>query len=375
MAAPNSLPGLLDSLSQSLTTTLEAVPKDSQIESPEDGVSLLDVKNELLLSYLQNLVLLILIKIRRARDSESETKSGEPDLTRDVVKKLVQLRLYLEKGVRPLEEKLTHTISTVLRAVGDSERRSATSEISKRKIVTTTSLNATGSGSDIDSEGPGGDDEGEEDTAPKAASMPNVGAFVQRSTGSRGFAVTSTSERTGVYQHPKINPTVMPTTERREKADRRPNKSATVDEYIATEFSTAPLAEPSIGTTIVNRGRKMKTDSERKDEALRQDYEEMNLVRLPKKDKKEKAREAKVAGRSGRMTFGGEEFRELGEGVDRIERLTKRKDAAKGARALLEKSRKRGHGTVDGPRGSGTAIGERFQKRLKYIDGSQKGKR
>src|SRR5699024_10286070 len=103
-----------------------------------------------------------------------------------------------------------------------------------------------------------------------------------------------------------------------------------------------------------------------KDEDERREYEETNLVRLPKLSKKDRAKKNKEAGRTARMQFGGEEWRDLGEGVDRIDRLTKRKGPAGGSvRALLDKSRKRGFDTSDGPRGSGHGpeIGERFQKK------------
>ena len=83
-AAQTSLPALLDSLSQSLNSALDATPKLSGVISPsKDGVSLLDVKNELLLSYLQNLVFLILLKIRsassNARRSANKTEDGDGD--------------------------------------------------------------------------------------------------------------------------------------------------------------------------------------------------------------------------------------------------------------------------------------------------------
>ena len=80
------------------------------------------------------------------------------------------------------------------------------------------------------------------------------------------------------------------------------------------------------------------------------------------------------------MTFGGEEWRELGEGVDRISRLTGRKQGGGGGggtKALLEKSRKRGRETTDGGRGSGLSsgtreIGDRFNKRVKVMEGGRR---
>jgi U3 small nucleolar ribonucleoprotein protein LCP5 len=155
----------------------------------------------------------------------------------------------------------------------------------------------------------------------------------------------------------------MPTTGPREKEARKPNKSATLDEFVSTELSSVPIAEPSIGTTIVSGGRRSKTDKEKLEERERREYEERNYVRLPKESKKERAKKGgrKDAG------YGGEEWRGLGEGIDRIERLTKRS----GERvSTLDKSRKRP--TEDGPRqsGGGVEFGQSMRKRQKMMEKS-----
>lgn len=371
MAAPTTLPALLDSLTQSLASAQEIPPRVEAIEQPQDGISLLDVKNELLLSYLQNLVFLILLKLRNAK-SESETSGNELDET--VRAKLVELRLYLEKGARPLEEKLKFSIERFLRTAQDAEREK------KQKEQLKTLKNGDGeSGSESGSEE--GEDEDSEasdedkqarPSAGKRSAAPNLGAMADDVTARPSRDDDSTPS--GIYRPPKRERQLMETTTgRRDKSERRPAKSHTMDEFVADEFSTAPMAEPSIGTTIVRGGRSMKTASQRKDEAERQEYEEMNFVRLPKDSKKERAKKNKQLGRNERMNFGGEEWHNLGEGIDRIDRLTKRKDGGRGnnVRALLDKSRKRGMDTTDGPRGSGE-IGDRFQKRVKLLEGGRR---
>jgi U3 small nucleolar ribonucleoprotein protein LCP5 len=153
----------------------------------------------------------------------------------------------------------------------------------------------------------------------------------------------------------------MPTTEgRAERRDRRPNKSATLDEFIATELSSAPMAEPSIGSTITHGGRHTKSEKERREEHERREYEESNFTRLAPKSKKELRKES-----AGRATggFGGEEWRGLGAGIERIERLTEKKKGG-GKVGSLEKSRKRP--VEDGPRGSG-GVGDAFEKRRKVV--------
>jgi U3 small nucleolar ribonucleoprotein protein LCP5 len=376
MAAISSLPALLATLTQSLSSANEITPKSAAIEPSKNGISLLDVKNELLVSYLQNLVFLILLKLRNAKRAGDEPNDEEDGgMSASVVEKLVELRLYLEKGVRPLEGKLKYQIEKMLRAASDAERNEKELQARSSAAAAQSADSDSSSHSGSDEELSDKDEDEEPDANANAASLravANPSAFVKSSAGTGATGTTST----GVYRPPRIAPTTMPKTERRDRSERRAHKSATLDEFVATELSAAPLAEPSIGTTIVSGGRRMKTEAERRDEAERREYEESNFVRLPKESKKDRAKKAKASGQSGRLNFGGEEWRDLGEGVDRIERLTKRKDGGSRTVALLEKSRKRGLDATDRPRGSGVAngteIGERYHKRLKVLDAGRR---
>jgi U3 small nucleolar ribonucleoprotein protein LCP5 len=350
MAVDNSLESLLATLTSSLQSASEALPVDDVLPPPE-GISLLDVKNELLLSYLQNLVFLILLKLRSRTSSNGDTNLHPQD---EVVQKLVELRIYLEKGVRPLETKLKYNIDKVLRAADEATRRNTQATT---KSAPKSKANA-GSDSDVsDAESAGSaqtaDSEDEMSYAPRKAQIAR-----QKTEAAEEKARQSAKD--GIYRPPKITPMSMPTTEsREERRDRRPGKSATLDEFIATELSSAPIAEPSIGSTITQGGRHTKSERERREEAERREYEEANFTRLAPLSKKE---EAKRMGRQRDGGFGGEEWRSLGAGIDRIERLTQKKGGNLGS---LEKSRKRPVG--DGPRGSGSAAGDAFEKRRKIV--------
>ncbi|KAL9106082.1 MAG: hypothetical protein Q9187_008608, partial [Circinaria calcarea] len=126
-----TLPALLSTLTDSLKSTADAIPDASSLNPPTDGISLLDTKNELLLSYLQNLAFLILLKLRndansRGVDTDANgTEDGSDAVHVEVVKKLVELRVYLEKGIRPLENRLKYQIDKILRAVEDDARNDA----------------------------------------------------------------------------------------------------------------------------------------------------------------------------------------------------------------------------------------------------------
>ncbi|KAK8092587.1 hypothetical protein PG999_014786 [Apiospora kogelbergensis] len=364
MAALTSLPALLDTLTQSLTTAYEATPKLAGIEPPQNGVSLLDTKNELLLSYLQNLVFLILLKIRNAKNSDEEDDS---ELSNTVVEKLVELRLYLEKGVRPLEEKLEYQLDRMLRAADDTERQS--------QMAAHNAAVRAAEESDDEEEGDeeGGAPVGGVPVLDKNASaaLPTFGFQASKNPAGMAAAAASDADRTGVA-------TVMPTAERREARDRsRPARSATMNEFLNEEVLDQPLAQPSVGTTIVSGGRGMKTAHQKADEDRRRDYEETNFTRLPAESKKDRSKRNKAEGRAGGMQFGGEDWRDLGN-VDRIDRATRKKPSAAGAggtKALLDKSRKRGREITDGDRNSGFSsntrelVGGGYQKRLKTMGG------
>jgi U3 small nucleolar ribonucleoprotein protein LCP5 len=366
MALETSLPALLETLTQSLSAASQTAEKIPSLFPPQDGISLLDTKNELFLSYLQNLVFLILLKVRN-RNVSSYSEDAEA-LDTLVVKKLVELTTYIERGVLNLEGKLKYQIDKVLRAAQDAENAAkinAKSNASRgiRKV------NGEDQSADEDEESESDEESADGGVALKASEIddlqyrPNPLAL-QRPFFAGADPIIKEPED-GLYKPPRITATAMPTTERREKEAGKPNKSATLDEFISSELSMAPLAEPSIGSGIIEGGRRSKSEKERKEEKERREYEERNYVRLPKETKKDRAKKGgrKDAG------YGGEEWRGLGEGIDRIERLTKRKGGE--SRSVLEKSRKRS--TEDGPRGDGGAeVGQSFQKRLKTLNGGRR---
>lgn len=349
MAVDGSLETLLQTLTSSIQSATEALPTDDVFQ-PKEGISLLDVKNELLLSYLQNLVFLILLKIR------SQPKEDQKlDTQQDVVQKLVELRVYLEKGVRPLENRLKYNIDKIIRAADDASRRNqkaAKPSLKNGRVTGKPDPDAS------EAESAGSDDAADEDAEDEMSFAPNK-AFLSRVKPEASSEKDEASKKDGIYRPPKITPMAMPTTDREARRERRPGKSATLDEFIATELSSAPIAEPSIGSTITNGGRHTKSERERREENERREYEESNFTRLAPDSKKDKA---KKRARQQDGGFGGEEWRSLGAGIDRIEQLTQKKGGKLGT---LEKSRKRPVG--DGPRGSGSAAGDAFEKRRKVV--------
>ncbi|KAI9815206.1 MAG: hypothetical protein M1832_005541 [Thelocarpon impressellum] len=346
-----SLSVLLTTLTSALASASASAPSSDLLRPPTSGISLLDTKNELLLSYLHNLVFLILVKLRHAREGPDDEDASIED---EVVKDLVELRVYLEKGVRPLEGRLKYQIDKVLRAADDHTVR----PIKQNK--------------------PPGDDAASGSSSPSRSSAspppppataeisdlsyrPNPSSLLRptKSSASTGpSAATSTSSST-IYRPPRITPTSLPNT-KPSPTSRAPRKSSTLAEFLATEASAAPLAEPSIGTTISSLGRRTASTAERASRAERARYEEENFVRLPKEARKKKGgkRSGERERGGGMGGYGGEDWTGLGRGAERIAQLTRSRGGIGGGKAALERSRKRAL-DGDGDGGSGGRAGKR----------------
>ena len=300
MAAPTSLPTLLDSLQASLSDVTTSVPDPASLIPAQHGISLLDTKNELFLSYLQNLVFLIVLKIRNL---SNPIDPSSDQLKEDVTRKLVELRIYLERGLRPLEGKLKYQLDKLLAAA--SEADAAKESARKRKSEDGTKEDDFGSNY--------------EETPPQISELsyrPNPAAFIRPAVSARDVH----AESDGIYRPPRIAPTALPTTDRNTQRLKRPRKSAMVDDFIREELTDAPLAEPSIGAGSGLRGKEREKDEERRA------YEEQRLVRLPD----EKKRKRRVGGGGDDLDGGLGGLRDIDFGELRAKR--KRENATGGAR-------------------------------------------
>lgn len=273
MAATATLLPLLDTLTDSLTSAASSLPSATNLAPPADGISLLDAKNELLLSYLHNLVFLVILKLR----NQSSTSPAEGSSLNDVVtQKLVELRIYTEKGVRPLEGRLKYQLDKLLLAASEASVEPAPTGAvkipitSERRIVES---NASASDSDAEI--------APRPAIPDLAYRPNPSAFARPSDSK----ATRQSTSDGLYRPPRITPTALPTTDAlSRKKEVKPRKSHTLNAFIHEEMDDAPIAEPSIGAGSGLKGREKEKEEEKRG------YEETRLVRLPGEKKKKDRR-------------------------------------------------------------------------------------
>ncbi|MCJ1426878.1 hypothetical protein MMC29_004781 [Sticta canariensis] len=365
-----ALPELLSTLIESLSSALDSIPTSTDVAFPEDGISLLSTKNELLLSYLQNLIFLIILKIRNltpqpSASSPSRSHSpGSDDLAAHddapVVQNLVALRVYLERGVRPLESRLRYQLDKLLLAAADESARTVSGPSAANGALAPaanrTEVRASSPSSDAD-----GDGNNDSTLSPKIDPLshrPNPSSL--SGPRRRSSPNVPSSSKQGLYRPPHITPTSLPSSappsSKRTSRAAAARKSATLDEFVREEMTDAPMAEPSIGAGSGLRGRAAERERERTG------YEEGRLVRLPA----EKGGGAAAAKKRRGGAIGAEDFL-LGAGGQWDNGDLLGLDSGGGRTKKKQKVRREGSSKEEG-----TVIGERWERRKKM---ATRGKR
>ena len=266
---PSELNALLDTISSAMRSSASTLP--ASIPATQNGLSLLDLKNALLLSYIQNIALLTLAKL------DNTTFTLQTPEAQGIIWDLIEDRVHLEKGVFPLEAKMSYQIRKLLREAQPNTQ------------------------------------------TPKDENLrfkPDPSALI---------SAAPAPEQ--AYKPPKISSTTLPTT----RSEVGPRRNKVLEEFISSSsLSTAPTELPSIGNNVAGIGARNMYKTSRNDDIQR--YEEDNFIRLPANIGKEKKKGLKRRG--GMEGFGGEDW----SGLDRIGKGGW--DFAKG-KSKIEKSRKR----------------------------------
>ena len=297
---PSELNALLETISTAIASATSALP--TSVPSTPNGLSLLDLKNNLLLSYIQNLSLLTLSKLN------DPTFSLQNPESQDIIWNLIEDRVYLEKGVAPLETKLGYQIRKLIRAADDNKPNSTTKDENLRfKPNPSTLISAT---ADV----------------PAAADA--------------------------VYRPPRISSTTLPVS----RSEAEPRRNRVLEEFISSSsLSAAPTPLPSIGSNVAGIGARNTYKTSRHTDVER--YEEENFIRLPANIGKEKKKGKQQRG--GMEGFGGEDW----SGLDRIGKGSWEFGKREGK---VERSRKRGF--EEGSADTGEKVtGREFEKRKKVL--------
>ena len=297
---PSELNALLETISTAIASAASVLP--TSVPSTPNGLSLLDLKNGLLLSYIQNLSLLTLSKLK---DPEFSLQNPE---SQNIIWNLIEDRVYLEKGVAPLETKLGYQIRKLIRAAEDTQTNSTTKDENLRF-------------------------------------KPNPSALLSTTAD-----VPATTD--AVYRPPRISSTTLPVS----RSEDGPRRNKVLEEFISSSsLNAAPTPLPSVGSNVAGIGARNTYKTSRHSDVER--YEEENFIRLPANIGKEKKKGRPQKG--GMNGFGGEDW----SGLDRIGQGGWEFGKREGK---VERSRKRGFD--DGSADVGENVtGREFEKRKKVL--------
>lgn len=265
-----------------------------------DKISLLTLKNGSMLAYIDSLIFIIyerLMNLNATSFDQARSRS-------------VEHRVCLEKGVRPLENKLSYQIDKLIMSYNKME--------TEYKQAQERANQKSGTQSQLD------DDEVEEDE--ELLYRPNVLGMNTKpgSLGAENFdSGYSKGDSDGdpaklaIYKPPKIN-TLFPPQQKhsedkfnaqdhRDKSSR--SRMQAMEEYIGENYEQ-PKWEASIGTNIVNHGKGgVKSLRDTESERRIQQYEENNFTRLNSVGNKVEKRKAKQRERAAKINMiGGEDF-------------------------------------------------------------------
>ncbi|BGP29414.1 hypothetical protein JCM10296v2_001153 [Rhodotorula toruloides] len=238
------------------------------------GISLLSLKNHLLLSYIQHLLALFAVKLQGRSLASTEGPA-------DVVAQLVKLRVVLEK-MGPLEQRLKYQVEKLVRKADQFDEEGAQNE--------------------------------EDVLNDPLAFRPNPSNLVLDRTVSEGEEEEEAEERSGVYRPPRL--AAMPYVEGPAKGKKK-KREATMPSHLINDMSLAmtsstPYAEVTSGLSVSYDPSVKSGAKARLDKIL--DYETSNFRRLGKSKKDERDRrrmEEEVAfgglgaGKGGKRRLGG----------------------------------------------------------------------
>lgn len=243
----------------------------SNLAGSVQNVSLLTLKNEMFLSYINNILLIVASQV-----SGTETAREVFD---DSVKRAIEQRISLEKGIKGLESKISYqldkAVRAYLRAIEQNERNQSQAQHN-------ISPNETQFGES---------DEDPLSFRPRADALDTSvdGENTERRTQTADHSDSDVSSEEGnksKYVAPKVFAAIQ---HRRERPRRR---NIVMEEYLR-ENDEAPVAQPSIGTTILDEGRggERTYSGIERDRQVRE-YEEATYTRISSISAKQARREA-----------------------------------------------------------------------------------
>lgn len=314
-------------LAQNSVSTLQS--KLEELDTT-NGMTLLALKNEELLSYVHNGVMVLGGQLglrgllsagstkKSGKEDEGETKDEDEKVRLEAIKNTISARVALEKGIKPLESRVSYEIDKALR---NYEKERAKQKEEKE---------GSGSEDSDDDDESEEEEEEEEGDGDLLAFKPNPMALMASSKTSKKKSKndddssddssdedSDSGNKPKHYVAPKIS-SVLPSsslssaqldedTKSSSRSNSRMRRNALLEEYLA-DTSSAPQLESSIGSTILDMGRGgTRSELDKRKEREIRDYEESNYTRLTDKMKERHMGKQNKGGR-GRRGAPNDEF-------------------------------------------------------------------
>ena len=283
---------------------IKSILKTLGSDSDLDSVSLLSLKNASLLNYVTDLALYLSLRLKSFKEEKGD--SAYQSNKEDVLNSAATNRIVLEKGIKALEKKTSYQLEKMVSAYHRREKEQDDIDAKKKE-----------QDNDEDNEDEEEDDDDEEDEDEDEAEAenglnfkPNPSALLYSNKQhliakkaeakleeehetetnlEQGEEELKSNKSNEKYKPPKIAATAINDPDRPVKSKKQRNLQS-MDEYLQ-DISDAPIADKSIGSTIINNGRDIKSKKQMEKEAEIQRYEEENFTRLPATKTKENKRE------------------------------------------------------------------------------------
>ncbi|XBW37494.1 hypothetical protein QEN19_003075 [Hanseniaspora menglaensis] len=292
----NQLLSINDSLKQTLgklKNINEADEEELKLDTSDDKLahlSLLSLKNDSMLSYIQSMAFLLLQESNQQlniEDSDLETDDGVNEFEwNTIVQKTI-----IEKGIKPIEKKLQYQLDKLCKVYYNEHEKLQKEQIKAEK--------AQNRNSSDDEKSDNKDENDESSSDDEAMYKPNIqgeiSAYRNRAAKLDAVAdeedvaegeITKKDIVSGKYQPIKVTQNIQFEDKFDYSADKnaKKNKLQSMEEYIQ-EMQDKPEWESSIGANLQKSGKKsMSLKSQHtmsKDKEL-ENYEETNFIRLNK---------------------------------------------------------------------------------------------
>ncbi|PLW15513.1 hypothetical protein PCANC_15668 [Puccinia coronata f. sp. avenae] len=225
------------------------------------GISLLDLKNHLLTSYLHNLTNLLIVRISQTNGIPLQTPEKAAGLSSSqIVQQLVWLRLVFER-VRPLESKLKYQIDKLLKTVQELDQHSFSNPSAEIDHMMNDPLSFKPNLAALE--------------APQASEQQEGDAHMAPILEKDGRQIREEGRSQEIYRPPRVAPVAYPEANPNNKSKRMAPAPVALREHVSLA-STAPLPESTTGLSNTAA----KSSNRAKALARMNEYEEENMTRL-----------------------------------------------------------------------------------------------